>query len=207
MPAYTDEIQPTMVRTVALIRSFGLETTDSGDGVLNVEAGMEAALDFPHVIVMLDSAVFIDTTARRLASKLGAFVRPETEFHVEVSYSTKDDLAIATIIGLTDAGLREPGDHPPILDSFSRSFLERMHVFADEGYEGAPNPSLLRLERQGWVERDPQTTGKVTRWRITDEGSDAYAGRTVVLPDSDKVALTTTILDQLAELSSAEEKT
>ena len=33
------DIQPTMTRTVSWLQNLGYRTTDSGDGILNVEAG------------------------------------------------------------------------------------------------------------------------------------------------------------------------
>lgn len=44
-------LTPGIRRTVALVRSWGFETTDSGDGVTNVKAGMEEAMTRPNVYI------------------------------------------------------------------------------------------------------------------------------------------------------------
>lgn len=44
------EIQPRMRLLVWFLRErLGLDTCDSGDGIENIEAGMECAVDYPHV--------------------------------------------------------------------------------------------------------------------------------------------------------------
>lgn len=44
-------LTPGIRRTVALLRSLGFRTTDSGDGVTNVQAGMEEAMTVPNVYI------------------------------------------------------------------------------------------------------------------------------------------------------------
>lgn len=109
--AYITEIQPTMQRLVALLQGWGYETTDSGDGVLNVEAGMEGALDYPHVLIRYghkrpknstDDLVF---AAYDLRDRLYKVVRPMIAVVVEASYSTADEIAILSVSGLTDKDL------------------------------------------------------------------------------------------------------
>lgn len=46
-------IHKNMTRLVALLQANNFHTTDSGDGVTNVEAGMEMALDYAHVFIMV----------------------------------------------------------------------------------------------------------------------------------------------------------
>lgn len=101
--AYTDEIQPTMVRTVAWMQSHGFKTCDSGDGVLNVEAGMEGALDFPHVFAQVPppEMVALATWLRILADVEGIGGK------VECSYSPDDGVAMVALYGVTDADWKE----------------------------------------------------------------------------------------------------
>lgn len=99
----TDEIQPRMRRLVALLQSVGFQTTDSGDGVTNVEAGMEDALDFPHVFMTCDSRKLVEE-ARRLLTIVRTWIRA-TEFQIECTYSPVDDTAVLALYGLTDDDL------------------------------------------------------------------------------------------------------
>ena len=101
---YTDEIQPTMVRTVAWLQRHGFRTCDSGDGVLNVDAGMDGALDFPHVFAKVQPNMMVDDAdhLRRLATAAGMGGT------VECSYSPDDGTATVALYGVTDADWREP---------------------------------------------------------------------------------------------------
>lgn len=110
--AYIHNIQPTMIRLVTLLRSWGYHTSDSGDGRLNIEAGMEGAIPFPHVIMRLterqqDPMLAKDTLATFLHEAVGQRLRDEVDHHVEVSYSTQDGQWIIGLYGVTDADLKD----------------------------------------------------------------------------------------------------
>lgn len=63
------ELNPGIRETVRFLREYGFETTDSGDGVTNVEAGMEGAVPYPHVHMQI-SDVNMRRDAHRLANAL-----------------------------------------------------------------------------------------------------------------------------------------
>jgi hypothetical protein len=52
-------LTPGIRRTVALVRSWGFETTDSGDGVTNIQAGMEEAMIRPNVYMAVPSSQLV----------------------------------------------------------------------------------------------------------------------------------------------------
>lgn len=96
-------VQPTMRRTVAFLRAMGLDTTDSGDGVANVQAGMEGSLAFPHVCAVVDGESAL-RRAEKLAATLREMLVPDN-VSVEVAYSSKDGKTILTVLNLCDANL------------------------------------------------------------------------------------------------------
>jgi hypothetical protein len=58
-----DELNPGIRDLVRELREVhGLNTTDSGDGVTNVEAGMEGALEEKHVFILVQLVDMIETT-------------------------------------------------------------------------------------------------------------------------------------------------
>lgn len=111
---YIDQIQPTMTRVCALVNEIvgrlfmGLKTTDSGDGVTNVAAGMECALTKAHVVVPCPPEA-----ALRVVERLGAGLRsrgvslddPESGASVEASWQFGCKAALVTVWNLTDADL------------------------------------------------------------------------------------------------------
>ncbi len=89
-----------MRKAVELLNKAGFKTTDSGDGVTNVEAGMEGALPFPHIIVRLDSEfltpVFYEF--ERLEQWLaGKDLGDLHNLEVELSYSNKSKIGLAIL--------------------------------------------------------------------------------------------------------------
>lgn len=101
----SDDILPTMRNTVAWLQALGFQTTDSGDGVTNVAAGMECALTFPHVFMVVDPDDIIEDTDRlyeacRARNLLGPTIR------VESSYNPEDRIAVLGLYGVTDQTLR-----------------------------------------------------------------------------------------------------
>ncbi len=94
-------IQPTMQRTVEWLRKAGYTTTDSGDGVTNVEAGMEGALTVPHVFMRVPQANMVQYSheLRRLCTHRG--LNP-LQAKIEASYSPDDGIAVLALYGVTD---------------------------------------------------------------------------------------------------------
>ncbi len=110
---YTTEIQPTMKDTIQWLQDLGYHTTDSGDGILNVEAGMEGALDYPHVFIRLPQECDSIRRAHQLFEQcVGVGLNPE-EITVELNYSPQDRSAILYLLEVTDEILhRSPGWKP-----------------------------------------------------------------------------------------------
>lgn len=88
-------IQPKVKPLVDFLNSIGFKTTDSGDGVTNVEAGMECALDFPHVVVLTNSRD-LTQDADLIFYKIKQQDFGLSELFVQGNYSPND--GIATII-------------------------------------------------------------------------------------------------------------
>lgn len=102
-------INPGIVRTVALLNRLGFETTDSGDGKTNVEAGMEEALDFPHVVIRSckrDLARDADGLVAEL-EHIGVKLSPQGQgpVWIEATYDPADGTALVMLCGLDDAAL------------------------------------------------------------------------------------------------------
>lgn len=66
-------LNPGIKHTVGWMASKCFQTTDSGDGKTNVEAGMEGALTVPHVHAVCDIAVMVHEAERlhRLLVEMG----------------------------------------------------------------------------------------------------------------------------------------
>lgn len=110
------EIQPKMRRLVGWLNSWGYETTDSGDGVTNVEAGMEGALPFPHVVMVVHPPAALVTYSLGLLCDLeviGVQMRGRSDRWIEATYDPVDGVATMMLAGLTDADVPQsvyPGD-------------------------------------------------------------------------------------------------
>jgi len=102
---YTSEIQPTMLRTVAWVQSLGFRTTDSGDGVINVEAGMEGALPVAHVVAVVDVGELITAAHHLLGACKAKGLHHLDDFGIEATYSPVDEVATLMLIGVSDAVL------------------------------------------------------------------------------------------------------
>jgi hypothetical protein len=61
-----EALTPGIRKTVELLRTNRFETTDSGDGKTNVAAGMEGAMEFPNVAIVIPSAELLVAECRRL---------------------------------------------------------------------------------------------------------------------------------------------
>lgn len=77
------ELDPGIRATVRLLREFGFETTDSGDGVSKPQDWYDSgeAIPFPHVVAMTTPPDMV-ADAERMSSILGP------EWNVEAEYQT-----------------------------------------------------------------------------------------------------------------------
>lgn len=114
-------VQPTMRATVALMRALGLRTTDSGDGVTNPAAGMDDALQVPHVFGLVEPA-----KANAIADRIQAVLaglgcrKPDGEpLDVEAYYSASDHQTVLAVLGLDDQRLS------PSARSVAEGFIAR----------------------------------------------------------------------------------
>lgn len=101
---YINEIQPTMRKIVNILTALGYQTTDSGDGVLNVEAGMEEALEVPHVMMVVETDNLINE-AEKLHEYIATRVKPSCDFYCEIAYSTADKKCVLMLMGVRDEDL------------------------------------------------------------------------------------------------------
>ncbi len=99
-----DALTPGVRRLVAWCNANGFETTDSGDGATNVTAGMECALDFPHVIITCRPEQLV-ARSQSLKSYLGRVGVNMAPVSIEAVYSPVDGHAHILLHGLDDSGL------------------------------------------------------------------------------------------------------
>lgn len=102
-PVYS-ELDPGIRETVALLRSWGFKTSDSGDGVSKQAAGIadDHTLDEPHVICTV-AVTDIVTEADRLHDLLKVYdVDTQT---IEVIYNPVDKIGVLILTGVDDAKL------------------------------------------------------------------------------------------------------
>ena len=98
-------IQPAMRGLVDWLNDNGFRTTDSGDGVTNVAAGMEGALPFPHVVIRTEPQYMV-REAKRLLSTLeedhiAVYGVPGRS--IEATFSPVDGVATIMLVGITGA--------------------------------------------------------------------------------------------------------
>lgn len=91
------EVSPGIQYAVRRMRDWGYQTTDSGDGS-NFEAGMECALEFPHVFAQLEDLNFAFTQANNLQYLLEKEF-PGKDVTVEMSYSPIDKVCVLMAYG------------------------------------------------------------------------------------------------------------
>lgn len=109
----SETITPGVARTVALLQSWGFDTTDSGDGVTNVEAGMECAMPFPNVAMQVEPDELIAKADRllRLLWQVGIQAMPAsydvTMPSIQATYDPSNQSAILVLTGVDDAMLPE----------------------------------------------------------------------------------------------------
>jgi glyoxylate carboligase len=107
-----DDINPGVRRTVAWLRSLGFDTTDSGDGRTNVAAGIEGALEFPHVYIRVQRGADLVAEAHRLAIALqrrGVCVGPIGPDDTPCIQATYDPCDGSASIALLYVGDETPG--------------------------------------------------------------------------------------------------
>ncbi len=116
-PIDPPQIQPAMRSLVRWLRILDFDTTDSGDGVTNVQAGMEGALDEPHVFCRVEPDKGC-TEARRLLMECRMAEFDLTHLRVEFMFSPQDEVGILALYGVTDVKMPLPvldflADLPP----------------------------------------------------------------------------------------------
>jgi hypothetical protein len=99
------ELAPGIRETVRLLRSNGFETTDSGDGVANVESGIEGAMDIP-MVACATSPLTMAGDADRLWELVRPLCEGSPDVRVEASYSPNDGVALLLLLGFDDTFLR-----------------------------------------------------------------------------------------------------
>ncbi len=97
-PLEENLLNPGIHKLVNMLRNLGFNTTDSGDGYTNIKEGMECALDFPHVFMVIEP-VHIVPESKRLLDLIRAFT---DKGNVEVSYSPHDEVAILAVYNVLD---------------------------------------------------------------------------------------------------------
>lgn len=109
-----NELTPGIRRTVLYLRAHDFGTCDSGDGVTNVEAGMEGAMPIPHVHILAKPMELVPE-ARRLRMLLAGVTwepcGPEgnTGPAIECTYDPVSDVAIISLLHVDDALLERVG--------------------------------------------------------------------------------------------------
>ena len=102
-------ITPGIVKLVDLLNRYGFKTTDSGDGVTNVESGMECAMEFPNVAIRVLPGFLIEESHRLQDTlrKHGVTVRAQTmdpwEPAIQAMYDPGNNSAIILLTGVDDS--------------------------------------------------------------------------------------------------------
>lgn len=102
---FYSKLNPGIRDVVRLLRENGFITTDSGDGVTNVQAGMEGALKIPHVVCRTGED-FIIMEANRMFDLLkskGIDVGPG---QIESVYCPLQKIVTITLWGITNTDLK-----------------------------------------------------------------------------------------------------
>jgi hypothetical protein len=109
------ELTPGIQKTVLWLHSHGFDTCDSGDGVTNVEAGMECAGSIPNVAMRVAPSRLAEESDRLFSLLLkehGIEVQTMSEEngekpHIEGTYSPADGMAFILLLGVSDEMLRQ----------------------------------------------------------------------------------------------------
>ena len=97
-------LSPNIRKTVAWLNENGFETCDSGDGS-NFAAGMEGALEFPHVFISCSNPMEAITESLRLTALLQERGPIPAGVSVEVNYSPLDNIAMIGLYHYDDSYL------------------------------------------------------------------------------------------------------
>lgn len=101
-------ITPGITKTVEWLNNNGFDTSDSGDGVVNIAAMMEGALEYPNVTIPVRPAemVYMASALLILLKKVGVDVLPASEDTsipcISASYDPADNSAIVMLYGVDD---------------------------------------------------------------------------------------------------------
>ncbi len=106
-------LTPGIREVVRLLRKAEFHTMDSGDGVTNVAAGMEGAIDIPHVHCRIAPDELVTEPHRLLKllhDAVPGFSKGALDDVVEIQamYSPIDRIATISLYGLKDEHLRKP---------------------------------------------------------------------------------------------------
>lgn len=102
-------LTPGIRRTVALVRSWGFETTDSGDGVTNVQAGMEEAMTVPNVYISVRDPERLIRESQGLLQRLASIgvdmgaQGPDNAPCIQAMYDPCTNSAGILLMGVDDA--------------------------------------------------------------------------------------------------------
>lgn len=159
-----DELDPGIRDVVRAINEWGWKTTDSGDGSKAGE--MECALPYPHVVAET-SHKGIAESAEGLAACLNRRFGPG--WHVEATYSTKDEKALlvaikdaahedAADVSAIDKAAEEPHAHSDVAAVRRRSD-DRADVAAIEEAMQDPRPSVTWETVKAEIEKEENPDG------------------------------------------------
>lgn len=107
-------LNPGIRKTVEWLRSEGFVTTDSGDGETNPAEGMEDALEFPHVIMVVRQEEIVQEAERLmgLLDDKGIEILPMSDDGsqpaIEATYDPADESAVLMLFGVDDKKLFPP---------------------------------------------------------------------------------------------------
>lgn len=99
---------PGIVKTVEWLNKNGFITSDSGDGITNVEAEMECALEYPNVAIPVEPSelVYSASALLTLLKKIGIEILPASEDTsqpcINASFDPADNSAIVMLYGVDD---------------------------------------------------------------------------------------------------------
>lgn len=141
-----NEINPGIVKLVAMLRSNGFDTVDSGDGVTNVPL-MECVLERPHVFIVVEPDKMISESHRLYDMMWGLanfdpdveMIPPQPTGAIEVSYSPIDKTAVIGLLDLDDEFIFGPDP------DLARKRLDYQIRFCDTMLARPPEPGQLIL--------------------------------------------------------------
>lgn len=138
------QIQPRMQKLVEALRLAGFETTDSGDGVTNVAAGMDDALSFPHVFMTV-ATKDMEQEAKRLLAFAEARSKSSAKPRVEATYSPADGICVLALYEITDDDLMPKTVGQVVYETLHREELSKPSVFVGHRWE-----SMSQKTRDEW---------------------------------------------------------